>query len=436
MIDPTLLMVGGGTAIWGLWGQIKEFFVGVYTYFVVVAEFDSYPLGKAVSTYIFNTFKSSPFGVKSYDGRHFFVKSENKELAVGFEKLSKNASIFWFGFRPMWVKCSYDDKEGKDNCQISFIRGTFNLDKFFVMCLDYFNNIKKDNENRFQVHYIVGQSSKIKNGGQATPHYRNDDNNGHNANDTMKSVRYLKYKYEDLGPKDVSKLTIPLSDDYRVALNDIIQWKASESWYKDHSIPWRYGIELYGPPGTGKTSFVRSIAEKLNMPVYVFDIASLDNYELRNGWNDMIHEAPCIALIEDIDAVFHGRENITKNEDGLTFDCLLNCIEGVQSTDGLVLAITTNQLDKIDPALGQIDAYGKVTRPGRIDKIIEFGLPTREVLLKLARKVLSECPGIQEALATQGFNEQDTISQFYNRCVNIARHTYWEKKNEKNNNRR
>jgi hypothetical protein len=104
---------------------------------------------------------------------------------------------------------------------------------------------------------------------------------------------------------------------------------------------------------------------------------------------------PCIALIEDIDNVFHGRENISrkhgmmsflmasKKKDGeadqpppspLTFDCLLNCLDGVDRCDGVFTIVTTNSIDKIDPALGQPRKLPDGTvefissRPGRIDK--------------------------------------------------------------------
>ena len=37
----------------------------------------------------------------------------------------------------------------------------------------------------------------------------------------------------------------------------------------------------------------------------------------------------------------------------LTFDCLLNCLDGVERADGIFTIITTNDIGKIDPALGQ-----------------------------------------------------------------------------------
>ena len=37
----------------------------------------------------------------------------------------------------------------------------------------------------------------------------------------------------------------------------------------------------------------------------------------------------------------------------LTFDCLLNCLDGVERSDGIFTIISTNDVSKVDPALGQ-----------------------------------------------------------------------------------
>ena len=60
--------------------------------------------------------------------------------------------------------------------------------------------------------------------------------------------------------------------------------------------------------GTGKTALAR-LAEDLNMPIYVFNLAEVSDFDLLR-WVEMRVNVPCIALIEDIDSVFHSRENI------------------------------------------------------------------------------------------------------------------------------
>src|SRR5436309_7051984 len=176
---------------------------------------------------------------------------------------------------------------------------------------------------------------------------------------------------------------------------------------------------LYGPPGTGKTALARAFAEDLNMHIYVFNLAQMSNHELMKAWTEMQVNVPCIALIEDIDNVFHGRENVArkngmmpflfarKKHEGdeprapmtpLTFDCLLNCLDGVERADGIFTIVTTNDMTKVDPALGQPrklpDGTTEFisTRPGRIDKAVELTYMEPEDKKRMARRILGEYP--------------------------------------------
>ena len=147
-------------------------------------------------------------------------------------------------------------------------------------------------------------------------------------------------------------------------VEEVRRWLKSEDWHKARGIPWRRGWLLHGGPGTGKTSLVRAIAEDFDLPVYVFDLATLFNNELQIEWQKMLSCVPCVALFEDIDAVFEGREN--KVGGHLTFDCLLNCVDGIERTDGVLLVITTNHLDRLDAALGVPSA--QILDPARPDR--------------------------------------------------------------------
>lgn len=69
-------------------------------------------------------------------------------------------------------------------------------------------------------------------------------------------------------------------------------------------------------------------------------------------------------MLEDIDAAFVSREDTVTQKaayEGLnrvTFSGLLNCLDGVASTEARIVFMTTNYLDRLDPAL---------IRPGRVD---------------------------------------------------------------------
>lgn len=71
-----------------------------------------------------------------------------------------------------------------------------------------------------------------------------------------------------------------------------------------------------------------------------------------------------IILLEDIDAAFVSREDTSQQKqafEGLnrvTFSGLLNCLDGVASTEARIVFMTTNYIERLDPAL---------IRPGRVD---------------------------------------------------------------------
>lgn len=136
--------------------------------------------------------------------------------------------------------------------------------------------------------------------------------------------------------------------------------------------------------------------------------------------------APCIALIEDIDTVFNGRENVSvhnKQRDHLTFDCLLNSISGVQNSEGIFLIITTNRPETLDPALG-IMKEGKSSRPGRLDRIVELGFMAESERQALANHILSDFPDSIGPAIVAG--EGMTPAQFQDHCAQEALRLFWK----------
>jgi len=119
----------------------------------------------------------------------------------------------------------------------------------------------------------------------------------------------------------------------------------------------------------------------------------------------------------------------------LTFDCLLNCLDGVERSDGVFTIITTNAIDKIDNALGQPRRLpdGSVefisTRPGRIDKAIELTYMEPEDKKRLAQRILGDYPAEHAAMLEfvgRYPDLQETPAQFQERCGQIALACFWK----------
>lgn len=147
--------------------------------------------------------------------------------------------------------------------------------------------------------------------------------------------------------------------------------------YQSRSMPYRRGYLFYGPPGTGKSSLSTAIAGEFGLDLYEVKVPSIAN---DGDLEQMFAEIPprCIVLLEDIDAVWVGREqrhermmcdsaserSATPSISAVTLSGLLNVLDGVGSQEGRLVIMTTNKPDQLDSAL---------TRPGRIDFKLYMG---------------------------------------------------------------
>lgn len=156
--------------------------------------------------------------------------------------------------------------------------------------------------------------------------------------------------------------------------NDASEFLTSKDWYLSVGLPYRRGYLLYGPPGCGKTSMVSALAAKLNLSICCLTLSSdsLDDQSL----NERLHDAPgnAIILLEDIDSVFIERNVAHSHSSRVTFSGLLNSIDGVASQEGRLFFMTTNHIEKLDPAL---------LRPGRCDVRVEFKRASKKQIAEM-----------------------------------------------------
>lgn len=136
------------------------------------------------------------------------------------------------------------------------------------------------------------------------------------------------------------------------------------------------GVLLYGAPGNGKTQFVKYLAKKHSLPIYVSYMSpDYSNYDIAR----MFSEVPrrCIVLLEDFDSLFDKRECAMKNDQvRFTFDALLNALDGVHNDyKGVVFVMTANDIERIDAALKE--------RPSRFRFVKEMGPPSTKVRQRL-----------------------------------------------------
>lgn len=483
MGSPFGFLAAGGILgfLASMWGKIKAFawrFIGMLIRRVEIKTGLAYD--HAIG-YLINNYKRSNNYERCYAMAYEYVKSADRTNLVSYELLGTKTVIFWKGWIPILFVTSARTKDDSNNqptvaspsynhveasrdsiksATLLFLRGTLDVDGFFAKAAAH-ANLRAGGEaegiRRFSITYAPSKSDTRSGGMLATRGYSSGPWFKHD------SVRLISNEVDDLGVgNDTSRRRLDsliFPTEVSEVIGEIKRWSESSEWYRERDIPWKRGLLLFGPPGTGKSALARAFAEDLDLPLTVFNLSELNNSSMVNYWEALSFEAPCVALIEDIDNVFHGRKNITADariamlssrfeRDGiqdtsssqgsltLTFDCLLNCIDGVAKTEGIFVIITTNDISKIDPAIGipSVGLDGKTslisTRPGRIDKAIELTYMTKAGKRIMAERILRDAPErLKEILdEIEATNQDETPAQFQEKCAQIALKDYWEHK--------
>jgi hypothetical protein len=414
---------GGGLMMF--WNQAKGFFDRISSYVIVTVDLQSLA-GDMFMQYAWKNFKRSSAAQRRFTAYTQFIRPHSKYGMVPFE-MSGKALTFWQGWKPLFVAAATDkDGEFTGSVKLTFLRGMFNVDKLLVEAAKHVNNdhhSKSENASRYTVKKIFGKSKNNDDG--MSYRYKPDDENAISTSANMP----LGFTRDELG---ASTSKIPFSGlsyapHIKDFINEVRRWKESENWYKEKSIRWRFGALLTGVAGSGKTSLVRATAQELDMPIHIYDLSTLTNEELTKAWSKSLNATPCCVLFEDLDRIFDKDKNIgaTDKKQALTMDCLLNCINGVESSDGILIFITANDHTKLDSALGIPDDTGKSSRPGRLDRIVFFGPLDKVGREEIAARILADIPEMIEFAVISG--EEETGAQFESRCTKLALEHYWGK---------
>lgn len=234
----------------------------------------------------------------------------------------------------------------------------------------------------------------------------------------MKIVKDVKVKFKDVAGADEAK----------GELREVMQLMTGELDFSATKARMPRGVLLSGPPGTGKTLLAKALAGEAGtsfIAVSGSDFRSMwyggSQRRVRALFDYARSNRPCIIFIDEFDAIGAKRSEhndvISKESNG-TLNQLLVEMDGFHNNEGITIIAATNLADQLDPA---------VTRPGRLDRRVEVGLPTqngREAILVVhceGRAMAQDVSLSTVARGTPGFSGADLANLVNEAAIFAAR---------------
>jgi ATP-dependent Zn protease len=175
-------------------------------------------------------------------------------------------------------------------------------------------------------------------------------------------------------------------------IEDVEAWRRGELEFSDLA---SRNCVLVSAPGLGKTTFVKSLAKTLGMPLVATSVGQwfsngpghLDSVikQIDQTFATAAAAAPAVLLLDELDGVPDRARLSGHNSDWWVpvITHLLTTLDSAVSgvADKLIIIGATNHGDRIDSAL---------IRPGRLDSLIHIGPPNAEALVGIMRQHLGQ----------------------------------------------
>ncbi len=242
--------------------------------------------------------------------------------------------------------------------------------------------IKLPNGNKFYC-YIAERAGDVKNGDTVLVDQKSlNIINKVDLGESMEVEKYVIIEKPHENWKDIGGLGEEINE-----LKEVIELPLKNpGLFKKVGIKPPKGVLLHGPPGTGKTLLAKAVAHSTDATFIQVVGSELVQKFIGEGAK-LIKEifklakskAPSIIFIDEIDALAAMRmETGTSGEREVnrTFMQLLSELDGFNHLGDVKVIAATNMLGILDKA---------ITRPGRLDRLIEVNLPDEEGRLEILK---------------------------------------------------